>query len=271
MYLVFDIGGTNTRMAVSSDGQTLINTQIFPTEKDFEQQMQVMGEIAEKLRDTQNLEAASGGIAGSLSQDRSVLLGSPHIQAWVQRPLKEELETIFDAPVYLENDAHLGGLGEACFGAGVDFKIIAFITIGTGIGGVRIVDKKIDRNTYGFEPGHQIIKFDGDPCNCGGVGHLETYVAGAYLAKLYGAKAENIKDEKIWDEISKYLAIGLNNTVVYWSPDVVILSGSIVQKIPLERVSSHLNEFLKIFPSPPIVKGALGQEAGLYGALKLIQ
>lgn len=270
MYLLFDIGGTNTRIATSLDGKTLTPTQTIPTEKDFEQQIQMIAEVTGKLKEGNKIEAAAGGIAGIYNEDKSALIKSPHLPEWAQRPLKEELETVFVAPVYLENDSHLGGLGEACFGAGQDFKIMAYIAIGTGIGGVRIVDKQIDKNVSGFEPGHQTIKFDGPKCNCGGLGHLETFIAGAYLEKMYGAKGESIKDESVWEEIAKFLAIGLNNTIVHWSPNVVVVGGSVIEKIPLPQVKSYLNQYLTIFPSPEVIKGTLGQEAALYGALKLI-
>lgn len=270
MYLVFDIGGTSTRIAVSADGQTLSSNKTLPTGKDFEQQMRLISSIAHELTSGEKIERAAGGVAGTLSQDKSVLISSPHLKEWIQKPLKEELEVNLDASVFLENDAQLGGLGEACFGAGKGFQSVAFITIGTGLGGARIVNQKIDKNSFGFEPGHQIINVDGDTCNCGGKGHLETYAGGAYLEKKYGAKAENIKDQTIWQDLSKYLAIGLNNTIVHWSPEVVILSGSVAQKIPLEKVNSHLNNFLKVFPAPQVIKGVLDQEAGLYGGLKLI-
>lgn len=271
MYLVFDIGGTNTRIASSSDGKTLKNSKSIPTEKDFEKQIQLIISIANELSNGSKIERAAGGVAGTLSKDKSVLINSPHLKEWIQKPLKEELETNLGTPVYLENDAHLGGLGEACFGAGKGFGIVTFITIGTGLGGARIVNQKIDRNSSGFEPGHQIIKIDGNTCNCGGVGHLETYVGGAYLGKANGIKAEEIKDQAVWDKVAEYLAIGLNNTIVHWSPEVVILSGSVAQKIPIEKVKSYLNNFLKVFPAPQIIKGSLGQEAGLYGGLKIIQ
>ena len=62
---------------------------------------------------------------------------------------------------YLANDSDLDGLGEATVGAGKGFNIVAYITVSTGIGGVRIVGGKIDVSTYGFEPGHQIIDADG--------------------------------------------------------------------------------------------------------------
>lgn len=259
MFLVLDIGGTNTRIALSEDGQILTSTKVVPTEKDFESEIRLISQIAQELTAGQKIEAAAGGVAGTLDKEKSLLLSSPHLASWIQKPLKEELGQTFETGVYLENDAHLGGLGEAVFGAGKGFNIVAFITIGTGLGGVRIVNQKIDTNAQGFEPGHQIIYPDGNPCNCGGKGHLESYIAGAYL-----------KEPINWDEVARYLAIGLNNTIVHWSPDIVVLGGAISQKIPLEKVTTYLSEYLKIFVAPEVVTGTLGQQAGLLGALKLI-
>lgn len=269
MFLIFDIGATNTRLAISKDGQTLKDIKIVPTNKDFENQIQLMTEVAKELLGEDSIESLAGGIAGTLNEDKSALIKSPHLPEWVLKPIKEELETNFDCPVILENDAMLGGLGEAVFGAGKDFPIIAYITIGTGIGGVRIVDKKIDRNSSGFEPGHQVISTDNTLCSCGGTGHLESYIAGSYLKGIYGANAENLKDEVIWTEVSKYLSLGLNNTIVHWSPDIVILGGAIAGNISIETVNFNLSKQLKVLPKPEVIRGFLDQEAGLYGALEL--
>lgn len=260
MYLVFDIGGTNSRIAVSSDGKTLTQSKTIPTEKDFEQAVLAIEKIAKQLASGQKIQAVAGGLAGVLDAQKSMLIKSPHLKPWVNKSVKLKLAEVFQAEVKLENDVALAGLGEACFGQFKDQKIIAYLAIGTGVGGVRIVDQKIDRNSQGFEPGHQIIVPDGNLCSCGGKGHLETYVSGAYL-----------KEPINWDEVSKFLAIGLNNTIVHWSPNLVILGGSVSQSIPTDKVSKYLAEFLTIFPQlPPLVTSSLGNQAGPLGALKLI-
>ena len=259
MYLLLDIGGTNTRIALSSDNQTITNTKTFPTDQNYDQAIQSIKQQVLEIAEGKKIQTAACGVAGILDKEKTLLAKSPHIAEWVQKPLRQDLERVFDCPVYLENDAHLGGLGEAVFGVGKGYPIVAYITIGTGVGGVKIENRKIDENSKGFEPGHQIIIPDGNPCDCGGKGHLETYIAGSYL-----------KEPIDWNEIAKYLARGLNNTIVHWSPDIVVLGGSIAQKIPLEKIKIYLDDNLKIFPVPEIVKGALGNETGLYGGLHLL-
>lgn len=272
MVLVFDIGGTNMRLAVSTDRKTISEFKIIPTPQDFDQGIQILKQTTDQISGGQKIEAVAGGLAGPLDKEKATLVASPHLRGWVRKPLKMELEKIFSTPVQLENDTAMGGLGEATKGAGVGKNIVAYLTVGTGVGGVRIVNGKIDQNSLGFEPGHQIIVIDGGPCNCGGKGHLETYVGGLYIEKKYHQKAEDITDPGIWDEVSNYLAVGLHNITVLWSPDILVLGGSVSKSLPLEKVANYLNDMLKIFPQPPkLVKAALGVEAGLYGALEYLK
>lgn len=271
MYLVFDVGGTKTRIAVSSDGNTLSEPKIIPTVKDFTEALDTFKQAGDELSGGQKIDAVCGGVAGPLDAARTMLVSSPHVGDWVNKPLKSELEKIFNCPVSLENDADLAALGEATFGSGVNHKIVTYLTISTGVGGGRVVDGKIDQNALGFEPGHQIIVPDGNPCACGGKGHLESYVSGSGLQRAYGKKAEEISDPEVWEKVAEYLAIGLNNVSVFWSPDIIVLGGSVMQSIDLEKVKSYLNEVQTIFPtSPEVVLSKNGDRAGLYGALAFL-
>lgn len=272
MYLVFDIGGTNMRIGVSSDGETLKETKIVPTPQDFEQGIQALKQVAEDLSHGEKIDGMAGGVAGPLNKEKTGLATGPNMPGWINQPLKTELEKIFDCQVLLENDTAMGGIGEAVKGAGKDNKVVAYIALGTGVGGKRIVDGKISSDSFNFEPGHQIIVPDGDPCNCGGKGHMESYVSGSYFEKKYGKKGEDIRDPKVWDEISRYLAISLVNSTVHWTPDIIVLGGSVSISIPLQKVNAYLKKLLTIYPTAPqVVLGTLGHDAGLYGALELLK
>lgn len=262
MFLVFDIGGTKTRIATSEDGKTLSQVKIIPTLADFNEAMSAFEKTSQELTKGELIEACAGGVR-ALDLDKKKLAFRPRLPLWVGEPLYDRLQTIVNAPLFLENDADMAGLGEASVGAGQGYKIVAYMTISTGTGGSRIVNGKIDTNAIGFEPGYQIIhneKVLGD------------YVSGRALEALTDQKPEDIKDPEVWDSVARYLAVGLNNTVVFWSPDIIVLGGSVTSSIPLDRVKKHLKEILKIFPDQPeIVKATLGDEAALYGALKYIQ
>lgn len=271
MYLLFDIGGTNMRIAVSNDGKTILDTKIIPTPQDFEQGLLEIKNIAAKLSRGEKIETAVVGVAGPIDKEKTMLIASPHIGSWIQKPLKAKLEKTLDTTVYLEHEADLEGLAEATLGAGQGYNIVATIIIGTGIATTRTVEGKIDKNALGFEAGHQIIVADGNPCNCGGKGHLEAYVSGSGIQRTYGKRGEDINDPKIWDELARYLAIGLNNITVFWSPDIIVLGGPVMNSIPIETIRTYLKEVLTIFPVPPKVELAkTGDMVGLYGALSFI-
>jgi len=252
------------RLAVSENGNKLDRVVILPTPRKFDDAMALIKKAIKELANDKKIKAVSGGIAGPLDKNKTMIFNAPNLLDWKNKPLAKELQKIFKAPVYLENDAALAGLGEAVFGAGKGKKIVAYLTISTGVGGCRIVDGKIDENSQGFEPGHQIIFSDKNVIT------LENLVSGTAIEKKYGKKPYEIFDAKIWDNVAKNLAYGLHNVAVLWSPDIIILGGSMMKKIgiPVERVKLHLLKILKIFPKTPLIKKSkLGDLAGLYGAL----
>lgn len=273
MFILFDIGGTKTRIAFSPDGAVVGEPKVFFTPQEFDKGIDQFRKAAQELSAGQEIRAAAGGVAGPLDREKTRLVRSPHVSGWIGKPLKEELQRILGAPVYLENDAAMAGLGEAAYGEGKGKRIVVYVTVSTGVGGARIVDGEIDTSAMGFEPGHQIIDADGTLCpECKSVpGYLERYVSGSAIERRYGKKADEIDDPKVWDEVARFLAYGLNNSIVHWSPDVVILGGSVMQKIPLGKVREYLTDLLKIFPEPPLVrKAVLGDFVGLYGALQFL-
>lgn len=272
MYLVFDIGGTNMRLAVSADGKTLSSVKIVPTPKDFNEGIRIFKQVADELSGEAEIKKIAGGVAGPLDKDKTMLVASPHIGGWIQKPFKKALENVFNIPILLEHEADLEGLAEVTLGAGQGQEIVASVILGTGVATTRIVKGKIDNNSLGFEAGHQIIVIDGSPCDCGGTGHLESYVSGSGIEKIYGMRGEKINDPRIWDKTARYLAAGLNNIIVHWSPDMVILGGVVMKSIPIEAVRNYLKEFLTIFPTcPEIALAQLEDSSCLYGALALLR
>lgn len=273
MYLLFDIGGTNTRLSFSEDGKTFLKPAIFDTPKSFDKGIAQLEEIFKDFAQGHEIKAIAGGIAGALDEKKTKVINAPHLPEWSNKPIKSILTRIFNVPVFLENDTALVGLGEAHHGGGKDKNIVVYINIGTGVGGVRIVNGEIDKNSYGFEPGHQIIQFSDlmKSSDRYANGYLESYISGSFLEKQYGVPAHVITDSTVWDKCAIYLAYGLHNTILHWSPDVVVLGGAVMKSIKIEKVEEHLKSVMHIFPELPELKEAtLGKVGGMYGALELI-
>jgi predicted NBD/HSP70 family sugar kinase len=270
MYLLFDIGGTKTRIGWASNLAKIEKFKIFLTPQSFRAGVLFFKKLASEKN--YKFKAVAGGIAGPLDSKKTKLVNSPNLPDWIGKPFKSSLYKIFKTQVFLENDAALGGLGEAVFGAGRNFKIVAYLTVGTGVGGARIVDRTIDRNIFGFEPGHQIILHHSDIKK---IRRLQEWVSGKAIKALYHQTAEKIKGKTIWQEQARWLAYGVHNTILYWSPEVVVLGGSLITKNPginLDLVFNDLKKLLLIFPkSPPLKKAELQETSGLYGGLALLQ
>ena len=104
---------------------------------------------------------------------------------------------------------------------------------------------------------------------------MESYVSGAAVKAKYGKEPYEIKDKAVFEKLAKVLAYGLNNTIVHWSPDIVVLGGPMITGNPaisIKSIQKHLSDILRIFPIPPVIKKAeLDDVGGLYVALALLQ
>ena len=273
MYILFDIGGTKTRVACSQKGTGIDAVSKFDTPKDFEAGVARIIEEIHTLAGGAAVDIIAGGIRGPLAPDRSGIVSDSVLTDWVQKPLRERLMAC--APVViLENDAAVAALGEATYGAGKGHAIVAYHTVSTGVGGARVVAGRIDAARVGFEIGKQTLDIDHTLVPQSADGTLEGLVSGTSIERRFNKKPYEIPQaDPLWQELARYLAHGLRNTIAYWSPDVIVLGGSMVlgdprifrQDIALETAKLLKGEM----PCPPILDAALGDSAGLYGALAL--
>lgn len=272
VYLLADIGGTFTRLSISKDGQTFLQPVEFPTPQNFNEAMQVFADKAQMLADGQKFTAGVVGLCGVLDKSRGQLVWSPNLPDWINKPVVDKWQKIIGAPVYIVNDAALAGLGEACHGAGQKYNIVAYLTISTGVGGAKIVNRKLDATVYGTEPGRQII--DG----CGQINWrdkqpatLEDLVSGANVERHWGQKPELIEDKKVWEKVTRWLAYGLHNVVAMWSPEIIILGGPLAQRMDLEKLKQYVKEIVNFTPGlPEIMLADLGSDRAFYGALVVL-
>lgn len=273
MFFVFDIGGTKTRAAISTDGRTIDKFEILPTPQDYSVGIRAISQLAKKLAPKAKFSVVAGGIAGIFNPNRTQLWHSPHLPDWDRKNIAQELESLFQCPVYLENDAALVGLGEAVAGAGKDFSNMAYITVSTGVGGARIVNKRIDHSLYGFEPGHQIINYH-PMGNSEQLLTWEQLVSGSGILKRMKTAPDGITDSKFWEEFHYYLAAGLYNTILHWSPQAVVIGGGLMSsgKIDIDILTQNLQQLPQVYPALPLlVKANLQEMGGLLGSLAYIQ
>ncbi|MEK7133561.1 MAG: ROK family protein [Patescibacteria group bacterium] len=263
MYIVADIGGTKTRIAGSNDLERFGDPAIVDTPQDYETGIKLVCDTARKIAGDTSIEAFAAGVPGALSDDGRKIHGARHLSLWKERELAKDVEKALSTRVYLENDTAQVGLGEAVYGAGKGVAVAVYITVSTGVNGVRIIDGAVDRGRA--EIGGQYLQVADSPKS------LEDLISGSAISEKYGVHPKEIeKDSPVWEELAKITAIGVHNSILHWSPDRVILGGSMFNEIgiPVDQVQAHVRNIMKKFPQvPEIVHSSLGEVGGLWGGL----
>lgn len=174
------------------------------------------------------------------------------LPGWKGIDLAQALASRYGAPVYLENDANLGALGELIWGMGRDVGDFVYVKLATGVGAGLIVHGDIYRGAQGIagEIGHTSIDVDGPPCRCGLRGCLVTMVGSHAIEERYRAlasaaaparppagdlgdiaRAAKVGDPaavQVIDHAATCLGIGLANLLNLVNPARIVLGGRLV-------------------------------------------
>jgi len=274
MFISIDIGGTNTRIAASKNLKDIKEYQIFPTQHNFNLGIKKIIDTIEEMAQQNQIKGIILGLPGIIDKKKHKLIRSPNLKNWINKSISELLSKKFKCLIFLQNDTDLAGLGEAVFGAGKKYKIVAYLAIGTGIGGTRIINKQIAPFAQGFEPGHQIVRLNGKSLiGCNQRGCLESYVSGKTFYQRYKVNPQTCNNVKTWQNFARNFSQGVINTIVFWSPHVVIIGGSFAKKggIFFTPLKKFVKQNLLVFDTPPILKGRLGDKSGVYGGFHFLK
>ena len=124
-------------------------------------------------------------LPGPIHRPSGVVGSSAILPGWVGVAAAEEMHRRLDLPVLVDNDANLGALAEAAFGAGRDANDLVYLMISSGIGAGLILNGRLYRGAEGLagELGHVLVDAEGPVCRCGNRGCLETIAATDALAR----------------------------------------------------------------------------------------
>lgn len=220
--------------------------------------------------------------------------------------LKEQIELHTKIPVQVENDANVAALGERWLGAGNNADNVAFVTLGTGVGGGIIINGQIVHGQGGSagEIGHMTINPQGYRCTCGKRGCLETvasatgivHVARDYAQEYAGdselkasldngddltakdvfdlAKQNDPLALKVTDAVCNQLGLALSIVAVTINPQYIIIGGGVSNAgdFLLQRVRESYNRYVfsSVKKTTTLTLATLGNEAGVIGAASLI-
>jgi glucokinase len=267
-----DIGGTNTRIGLfpSLDAPEYTLLAKFPTQQDYEQQLQLIGQVLQE----QGMRGAAGvgvSIAARIAKDGQTAIFAPNLPGYIDKPFVSKLSALCAAPVRLAHDTVCGLLAEARFGVLRTVERCAYLTVSTGTGAAIQLGKADTRLVSSIEFGHQILDGNLRTCLCGMTGCLETYTGGRQLELRYGRPVEHVTDSAFWETFAEKLSIGLVNLAQLTRIDVVAVSGAIALNTPslLPALQTKIDQLLM----PPQLKlrlAKLGETAPLVGAASLL-
>lgn len=314
MRIGIDIGGMTIKLGLVDENYTIIGRKVINTGKDYLTPEEIVNNISEAVKSllkeygVQISECESIGIAmpGASDGKTGYVIYSNNI-AWENIPLIPWLERTLDIPMGLANDADAAALGEVLAGAAKGHNNAVLLTLGTGVGGGVIIERKIFNGPLrgGCELGHMVIRRDGKLCSCGRKGCLEAYASatalmeqakeaaikhphsmlnelcGGNLLKLDGKmifQAEQAGDKAAREVVGCYeedLSIGIANLINIFRPEIVILGGGISAQKKYLTDALQKKVSLMCFGGvlgeiPQIVTSNLGNDAGIIGAAYLI-
>ena len=184
--LGIDVGHSHLRVAVADLSQTILAQaeRALDVDQSARDGFATATELVEEVLATAGVPRdrvinVGMGVPGPIRHQTGSVGSSSILPGWVDVRVGEEMERRLGLPVVVENDANLGALGEALFGAGRGAQEIVYIKVSTGIGAGLIVGGRIHHGAGGTagELGHLLVDEDGHVCRCGNRGCLETVAA----------------------------------------------------------------------------------------------
>lgn len=313
MYLIgVDLGGTQIRAGLFMENGELIERVNTLTKAEegpsavIKRITALVENVMDKIVRSEGKQSILGigiGSPGPLDVFEGTILSPPNLHGWVNIPLRSILETHFQLPVFLNNDANAAALGEYYFGAGKGKKNVVYMTISTGVG-TGVIDNGhllLGDNGSSAEVGHMTLNPHGPMCGCGNRGCLEAYASGTGIVNrtiealkqssvsslLKNKKSLTSKDvfeaaklddplaKEIVEETREYLGAGLLNVIHLYNPEMIIFGGG-VSKAGNYLLQPSI-EFAKEKAMKPLADklqftmAQLGDDVGLVGAAALVK
>jgi glucokinase len=308
-YVGIDLGGTNISVGVVNENYEIISKASTKTNCprpaiEIAADMAKMSLEAIKkaeltVDDIEWVGIGTPGIANSASGiiEYSNNLGFENV------PMSEYIRKYIDKPIFIENDANAAAYGEFVAGAAKGTNHAVCITLGTGVGGGIIIDKKIYTgfNFAGAEIGHTVLEVDGPPCTCGRKGCFEVFSSATGLIRMTNEAMDNNKDSLMWklysekgskvsartsfdamrigDKVAtevvnkyiKYLASGITNIINTFQPDILCIGGGVCNEgdyllTPIKELVKNEVYTRNSSKNTEIVIAKLGNDAGIIGA-----
>ena len=305
-----DLGGTTAKIGLFTTSGALLEKWEVATDTSHAGEhilenlaAAVLGKMKEQSIQPEQVEGVGIGVPGPVLDSSIVPIVCANLGGWGERNVSAQLSGLLDGlKVLVGNDANVAALGEIWMGAAKGAKNAVMVTLGTGVGGGVVVNGKVIDGVHGAggEIGHITVnRHETAVCGCGKRGCLEQYssaTGGVRCMKklldenpdtpcvLRGTEfaAKDVFDAarngdalaaREVDEMSDTLGMALANIASTVDPEAFLVGGGVARAgdVLFAPLNKHFQEYaFKSCRETPIKQASLGNDAGIYGAVRLI-
>ncbi|GHI86774.1 ROK family transcriptional regulator [Streptomyces xanthophaeus] len=293
-----DFGHTHLRVAVGNLAHQVLAEESEPLDVDaswaegFDRAEALVGRLVAGIGVSREKVIGVGlGVPGPIDVESGTLGSTAILPGWAGINPRQELSQRLGVPVYVDNDANLGALGELVWGSGRGVKDLAYIKVASGVGAGLVINGQIYRGPGGTagEIGHITLDESGPVCRCGNRGCLETFAAARYvLPLLQGTHGPELTMERVVElarggdpgcrrvitDVGRHIGSGVASLCNLLNPSRVVLGGSLADAG--ELVLAPIRESVGRYAIPSaarqlsVLTGSLGGRAEVLGALALV-
>ncbi len=305
-----DLGGTTAKIGLFTTSGALLEKWEVATDTSHAGEhilenlaAAVLGKMKEKSIQPEQVEGVGIGVPGPVLDSSIVPIVCANLGGWGERNVSAQLSGLLDGlKVLVGNDANVAALGEIWMGAAKGAKNAVMVTLGTGVGGGVVVNGKVIDGVHGAggEIGHITVnRHETAVCGCGKRGCLEQYSSATGVVRcmkklldenpdtpcvLRGTEfaAKDVFDAarngdalaaREVDEMSDTLGMALANIASTVDPEAFLVGGGVARAgdVLFAPLNKHFQEYaFKSCRETPIKQASLGNDAGIYGAVRLI-
>ena len=306
-YIGIDVGGTSVKEGLFDEDGNLLAKASVPTPPivdatGFAAVTEAIDQVVAKARIPRAFVAGIGlavpcpiPASGDAKVKANIAINLPELRIAIQKHCP-------DAVVKYENDANAAAMGEAWLGSAKGVQNVVMVTIGTGVGGGVIVNGDVVSGVVGAggEIGHMCLNpAEERACGCGGHGHLEQYSSATGVVRCMkklldanpdtactlrgkdfeakdvfdAARAGDALAAREVDEMASTLGMALANIAATTDPEMFMIGGGVARagEVLFTPLVRHYKEYaFQSCKETPIKAASLGNDAGIYGAVRLI-
>ena len=305
-----DLGGTTAKVGLFTTAGELLEKWEVPTDTSHSGEhilanlaAAVRGKMEEKSLSAQQVEVVGVGVPGPVLDSRIVPIVCANLGGWGNRNVAEDLSALLDGlPVLVGNDANVAALGEIWMGAARGCRNAVMVTLGTGVGGGVIVNGKVIDGVHGAggEIGHITVNpHETAVCGCGKRGCLEQYSSATGVVRCMkklleedpdtpcvlrgtdfaakdvfdAARSGDVLAAREVDQRTATLGMALANIAAVVDPEMFLVGGGVARAgaVLFDPLVAHYRDTaFRSCRDIPIKAASLGNDAGIYGAVRLI-